>query len=79
MRTIKEAKEARSKMLASRKEADKAAKEYRKVIREVTAYLIKTEKISQREVSRRLGISEGALRALLRKSGKSRKEYLNNE
>lgn len=63
---------ARERMLSAREESDRAAAEYRAVVSQVVTHWRRSG-ISQRCAAERLGLSEGALRQLLRPPGQPRR------
>ncbi len=64
-------KQARIDMLAARQTAEECAAAYRKTVSEAVEYW-RANGVSLRECARRIGITEGALRDLLRPGGSSR-------
>lgn len=65
--------DARSRMIVARLEADRAAAEYRAVVAEAVAHWRLQDGLSARRAALRLGLSEGALRDLLRPPGRARR------
>ena len=61
MNPVDKAKQARKEMLLAKKEFYKAAKEYRSIIRS-TVKELKATGMSQREIAKKIGISESVLR-----------------
>lgn len=64
---------ARAGMHAARLRADLAASAYREAVRDAVASWRRLEKLSLRKCAERLGITEGALRDLLRAPGEARR------
>lgn len=69
---VDEVKLARASMIASRATADQAAAAYRSRVRSAVSQW-RAEGSSIRKCAERLGITEGALRDLLRPEGQSRR------
>lgn len=65
--------EARTRMQAARLEADRAAADYRAVVAQAVDHWKRRDGLSIRRAALRLGLSEGALRDLLRPPGRARR------
>lgn len=67
-----EVRDAKIKMLAARQDSEEAAAEYRRAVSKAVE-LWRIAGVSGRECARRLGITEGSLRDLLRPVGTPRR------
>lgn len=65
--------DARSRMRVARLEADRTAAEYRAIVAEAVTHWKLHDGLSTRRAALRLGLSEGALRDLLRPPGRARR------
>lgn len=73
VRELEEVRSARYEMEIARQAADRASAVYREAVGRAVVSWKSSEGLSQRASAARLGISEGALRDLLRPSGQPRR------